>query len=99
MSDPGSVRALFARTKTTFGRLDLLFNNAGTNAYRQVSGVSIPESLSRRHRRPALLVDERFANKYATGGSASNISTLQPGTGQRFSTREASHYGDPGTFR
>jgi len=32
VSDPGSVRALFARTKETFGRLDLLFNNAGTNA-------------------------------------------------------------------
>jgi NAD(P)-dependent dehydrogenase (short-subunit alcohol dehydrogenase family) len=32
VSDPGSVHALFARTKETFGRLDLLFNNAGTNA-------------------------------------------------------------------
>ncbi len=29
--EPASVRALFARTKETFGRLDLLFNNAGTN--------------------------------------------------------------------
>jgi NAD(P)-dependent dehydrogenase (short-subunit alcohol dehydrogenase family) len=27
--DPASVRALFARTKETFGRLDVLFNNAG----------------------------------------------------------------------
>jgi NAD(P)-dependent dehydrogenase (short-subunit alcohol dehydrogenase family) len=27
---PASVRALFARTRKTFGRLDLLFNNAGT---------------------------------------------------------------------
>src|SRR3989441_538570 len=32
VSDPASVRALFARTKETFGRLDLLFNNAGTGA-------------------------------------------------------------------
>jgi NAD(P)-dependent dehydrogenase (short-subunit alcohol dehydrogenase family) len=32
VSDPASVRALFARTRETFGRLDLLFNNAGTNA-------------------------------------------------------------------
>ncbi|HWP28352.1 MAG TPA: SDR family oxidoreductase [Chloroflexota bacterium] len=30
--DPAQVRALFARTKETFGRLDLLFNNAGTSA-------------------------------------------------------------------
>jgi NAD(P)-dependent dehydrogenase (short-subunit alcohol dehydrogenase family) len=32
VSDPASVHALFARTKERFGRLDLLFNNAGTNA-------------------------------------------------------------------
>jgi len=32
VSDPASVRALFEATKTTFGRLDLLFNNAGTSA-------------------------------------------------------------------
>ena len=30
--DPESVRALFARTKEKFGRLDLLFNNAGIAA-------------------------------------------------------------------
>jgi NAD(P)-dependent dehydrogenase (short-subunit alcohol dehydrogenase family) len=32
VSDPASVRALFAATKARFGRLDLLFNNAGTSA-------------------------------------------------------------------
>ena len=32
VSDPASVQALFARTKEAFGRLDFLFNNAGTNA-------------------------------------------------------------------
>jgi NAD(P)-dependent dehydrogenase (short-subunit alcohol dehydrogenase family) len=32
VGDPASVRALFAKTKEKFGRLDLLFNNAGQNA-------------------------------------------------------------------
>jgi NAD(P)-dependent dehydrogenase (short-subunit alcohol dehydrogenase family) len=32
VSDPASVRALFTKTKETFGRLDVLFNNAGTGA-------------------------------------------------------------------
>jgi NAD(P)-dependent dehydrogenase (short-subunit alcohol dehydrogenase family) len=32
VGDPASVRALFAKTKEEFGRLDLLFNNAGQNA-------------------------------------------------------------------
>jgi NADP-dependent 3-hydroxy acid dehydrogenase YdfG len=27
--DPEAIRALFAKTKATFGRLDVLFNNAG----------------------------------------------------------------------
>ncbi len=36
VSDPASVRELFAKTKAAFGRLDLLFNNAGT------SGRAIP---------------------------------------------------------
>jgi NAD(P)-dependent dehydrogenase (short-subunit alcohol dehydrogenase family) len=37
--DPESVRALFEETKKTFGRLDLLFNNAGIN----VPGVPLDE--------------------------------------------------------
>jgi NAD(P)-dependent dehydrogenase (short-subunit alcohol dehydrogenase family) len=32
VGDPASVRALFAKTQETFGRLDVLFNNAGTSA-------------------------------------------------------------------
>jgi len=32
VTDPASVKALFAKTKATFGRLDLLFNNAGMGA-------------------------------------------------------------------
>jgi len=31
VSDPSSVQGLFAATKEAFGRLDVLFNNAGTN--------------------------------------------------------------------
>jgi NAD(P)-dependent dehydrogenase (short-subunit alcohol dehydrogenase family) len=32
VSDPAAVQALFEKTKSTFGRLDLLFNNAGVGA-------------------------------------------------------------------
>ena len=39
VSDPGSVDALFAAVQARFGRLDLLFNNAGTN----VSGIAFED--------------------------------------------------------
>jgi NAD(P)-dependent dehydrogenase (short-subunit alcohol dehydrogenase family) len=32
VADPAQIKALFARTKETFGRLDILFNNAGMGA-------------------------------------------------------------------
>jgi NAD(P)-dependent dehydrogenase (short-subunit alcohol dehydrogenase family) len=32
VSDPSSIKELFAKTKTEFGRLDVLFNNAGIGA-------------------------------------------------------------------
>jgi len=32
VTDPAAVNALFARTKQAFGRVDVLFNNAGANA-------------------------------------------------------------------
>ncbi|MBI5771064.1 MAG: SDR family oxidoreductase [Verrucomicrobia bacterium] len=39
VTDPASVRALFARTKERWGRLDVLFNNAGVSA----PGVPVEE--------------------------------------------------------
>src|SRR5262245_20339690 len=39
VSQPDSVNALFARIKAEFGRLDVLFNNAGLNA----PGIPIEE--------------------------------------------------------
>ena len=32
VTDPASVHALFEQTRRTFGRLDVLFNNAGSSA-------------------------------------------------------------------
>ena len=32
VSDPDAIRTLFATTQATFGRLDVLFNNAGIGA-------------------------------------------------------------------
>jgi NADP-dependent 3-hydroxy acid dehydrogenase YdfG len=42
VTDPASVAALFAKTKEKFGRLDVLFNNAGTGA----PGTILLEDLS-----------------------------------------------------
>jgi NAD(P)-dependent dehydrogenase (short-subunit alcohol dehydrogenase family) len=39
LADPNAVRTLFAETKSTFGRLDVLFNNAGQGA----PGINLEE--------------------------------------------------------
>jgi NAD(P)-dependent dehydrogenase (short-subunit alcohol dehydrogenase family) len=38
VSQPGSVRELFSRTQQTFGRIDVLFNNAGIKRPRGADG-------------------------------------------------------------
>src|SRR5947208_6881640 len=39
VGDPESVEALFAQTKATFGRLDVLFNNAGVGAASEIEAL------------------------------------------------------------
>ena len=47
VSDAASVRALFAKVKDAFGRLDLLFNNAGVGA----PGINLEDLTSSSGRR------------------------------------------------
>ena len=41
VTDPASIRELFAKTKEAFGRLDLLFNNAGVSIARAARGFDL----------------------------------------------------------
>jgi NAD(P)-dependent dehydrogenase (short-subunit alcohol dehydrogenase family) len=43
VTDPAAVKALFAACKATFGRLDVLFNNAGVSRGGQIEDVSLED--------------------------------------------------------
>src|SRR4051812_36101197 len=43
VADPASVRSLFAQVKDAFGRLDLLFNNAGIGAPAALEDIPFEE--------------------------------------------------------
>ena len=48
VGDPGAVKALFAAIKDKFGRLDLLFNNAGIGTPADADGRACLSSNGRR---------------------------------------------------
>ena len=48
IGDPQSVKALFARVGAEFGRLDLLFNNAGAGAPADPAGGAVASNNGRR---------------------------------------------------
>ena len=76
VSDPASVRELFAKTKEAFGRLDLLFNNAGT------SGRAIPlEDLTLEQWR--LIVDTNLTGTFLCTQEAFKLMKIQEPRGGR----------------
>jgi len=76
VSEPSSVRALFAKTKEAFGRLDLLFNNAGKSA------PSIPlEDLT--YDQWAVVVDTNLTGAFLCTQQAFNLMKSQLPRGGR----------------
>ena len=59
VADPASVQALFTATKQRFGRVDLLFNNAGISVGRPVRGPDVRAVEERRRHQPDGLVPVR----------------------------------------
>jgi NAD(P)-dependent dehydrogenase (short-subunit alcohol dehydrogenase family) len=76
LTDPGAVRELFAKAKDAFGRLDLLFNNAG------ISGPAKPlEELSYEEWRS--VVDTNFTGAFLCTQEAFKIMKAQTPRGGR----------------
>jgi NAD(P)-dependent dehydrogenase (short-subunit alcohol dehydrogenase family) len=76
VSDPESVRALFARTQEAFGRLDLLFNNAGSN----VPGVPFEELTLEQWKR---VVDTNLTGSFLCAREAFRLMKRQDPRGGR----------------
>jgi NAD(P)-dependent dehydrogenase (short-subunit alcohol dehydrogenase family) len=76
VKDPASVRELFAKTKDAFGRLDLLFNNAG------ISGPAMPlEHLTYEHWKS--VVDTNLTGTFLCTQEAFKIMKIQEPRGGR----------------
>ncbi|MGH1353328.1 MAG: SDR family oxidoreductase [Methyloligellaceae bacterium] len=76
ITDPEQVRDLFAQTRETFGRLDLLFNNAGTGA------PPVPmEELSYEHWKR--VVDTNLTGSFLCAAEAIKIMKAQSPRGGR----------------
>jgi len=76
VKDPASVRELFAKTKDAFGRLDLLFNNAG------ISGSAMPlEDLTYEHWKS--VVDTNLTGTFLCTQEAFKIMKIQKPRGGR----------------
>lgn len=76
VTDPDSVHALFDRVKEAFGRLDLLFNNAGTNA----PAISLEEL---DHKRWQAVVDTNLTGVFLCTQAAFRLMQSQDPKGGR----------------
>ena len=79
MSKPEDVKQLFAETKSAYGALDVLVNNAGVFAFQPIEAITADEF----HRQfntnvlgPILTTQEALNHFPASGGSIINISSV-----------------------